>query len=194
MLEYGWLDPYEKLQWNFNRNSTIFFHEMASESAVYYMAAILSRLQCVCVNCSSNRCMTNLLRLLLSSVYRCVLWTPYVGLNIHVKRQSRPGTVCACLCLSTVRRHFNKSTREIYNQWANAICYLGKNDTKLCRCLCNILSNSRCDNSWFASCYIYFLRSFPSLGFATYKVGSYVSGNMLLSSANGGAQIPSLAK
>ena len=36
-----------KLQWNFNRNSDIFFEENALESVVCEMAAILSRPQCV---------------------------------------------------------------------------------------------------------------------------------------------------
>ena len=36
-----------KLQWNFNRNSNIFIHEIAFENRVCEMASILSRPQCV---------------------------------------------------------------------------------------------------------------------------------------------------
>ena len=47
MLEYCWLDPWNKLQWNFNRNSESFIQENVFESVVCEMAAILSRPQCV---------------------------------------------------------------------------------------------------------------------------------------------------
>ena len=53
MLEYCQLDFRNKLQWNFNRNSDIFFQENAIESVVCEMAAILARP--VCVNTKLQR-------------------------------------------------------------------------------------------------------------------------------------------
>ena len=47
VLEYCWLDPRNKLQWNFNRNSNIFIQENALENVVCEMAPILSWPQCV---------------------------------------------------------------------------------------------------------------------------------------------------
>ena len=54
-----------KLQWNFNRNADIFFHETALESVVCEMAAILSRPQCVNVQCGhyENMYISSLLQL-----------------------------------------------------------------------------------------------------------------------------------
>ena len=40
MLEYCQLDPWNKLQWNVNRNSNIFIHENAFESVVCEMTSI----------------------------------------------------------------------------------------------------------------------------------------------------------
>ena len=46
-LENCQLDPGNKLQWNFNRNSNIFVQENSFENVVCKMAPILSLPQCV---------------------------------------------------------------------------------------------------------------------------------------------------
>ena len=47
MLGYCELDPWNKLQWNLNRNLYIFIQETAFENVVWKMASILSRPRCV---------------------------------------------------------------------------------------------------------------------------------------------------
>ena len=47
MLGYWQLDPDNKLQWNFNQNTNLFSHKIASENIICQMVAILSRVRWV---------------------------------------------------------------------------------------------------------------------------------------------------
>ena len=72
MLEYCQLDPWDKLQRNFNQNSYIFIQESAFENVVWKMAAIFSRPQCV--NQSLNDYYLSTLRMGLVEVISLRWW------------------------------------------------------------------------------------------------------------------------
>ena len=73
-----------KLQWNFNRNSSIFIQEKAVENVVCKMVSILSWLQCVNINIMQSLVFPGSLNKLLNKQYCQLYETPWYSCDVTV--------------------------------------------------------------------------------------------------------------